>query len=181
MGRLPIVVFCVALLATSCGVLTNDSPPWGLDAIDMPDSVEEVQAAISAFPDEIDGRIRSGGAVLGGSAGVMYGEEGIFWIVQVQPTEQIEMLGMPGVSTPTDWLEFVGSGRAGGALEERALSGSLLWVTRTEEWETAPGQMGTAYVLDWAQSGGDFAFFIQAGSEAGRRALVDAFITAAGG
>jgi hypothetical protein len=147
----------------------------------MPDTVEEVQATISAFPDVIDGRSRSGGAILGGSAGVMYGEEGIFWIVQVQPTEQIEMLGMSGVNTPSDWLEYVGSGRAGGALEERALSGSLLWVARTDEWETAPGQMRTAYLLDWAEAGGDFAFFVQAGSEAGRRALVDAFITAAGG
>jgi hypothetical protein len=166
----------------SCGGdASTDLPPWGLDTIDMPDSVEEVQATIAALPDEIDGRIRSGGAVLGGSAGVMYGEEGIFWIVQVQPTEQIEMLGMPGVSTPTDWLESVGSGRAGGVLEETALSGSLLWVTRTDEWETAPGQMDTAYLLDWAQPGGDFTFFIQAGSGAGRVALVDAFITAAGG
>ncbi len=181
MRRLPILVFCMALLVMSCGVLTNDSPPWGLDTIDMPDTVEEVQATISGFPDEIDGLSRSGGAILGGSAGVMYGEEGIFWIVQVQPTEQIEMLGMAGVNTPTDWLEFVGSGRAGGVLEETALSGSLLWVTRTDEWETAPGQMGTAYLLDWAQPGGDFTFFIQAGSEAGREALVDAFITAAGG
>ena len=147
----------------------------------MPDSVEEVQAAISAFPEEIDGRIRSGGAILGGSAGVMYGEEGIFWIVQVQPIDEMEMWAPPWVNTATDWLEFVGSGRAGGALEERALSGSLLWVTRTEERETAPGQMGTAYLLDWAEVGGDFVFFVQAGSEAGRRALVDAFIAAAGG
>ena len=111
----------------------------------------------------------------------MYGEYGIFWIVQVQPTEQIEMLGMSGVNTPSDWLEYVGSGRAGGASRERALSGSLLWVARTDEWETAPGQMGTAYLLDWAQVGGDFAFFVQAGSETGRRALVDAFIIAADG
>ena len=160
--------------------LSADVPPWGLEAIDMPDSVEEVQATIAAFPEEIDGRIRSGGAVMGGSAGIMYGEQGIFWIVQIQPTDQIEMLGIPGVNTPTDWVKNVGSGWSGGTLEERALTGSLLWVTRTDEWETAPGQMGTAYTLDWAEAGGDFTFFIQAGSEAGRRALVDAFITAAG-
>lgn len=180
MRRLPILGVCMALLAMSCtgdSDEVSNSHPWGLDTIGMPDTEEEVQATISAFPDEIEGLARSGGSVFG----VMYGESGIFWIVQAQPTEQIEMLGMPGVSTPTDWLEFVGSGRAGGALEERALTGSLLWVTRTDEWETAPGQMGTAYVLDWAQSGGDFAFFVQAGSEEGRRALVEAFVTAAGG
>ena len=183
MGRLPVLCLCLALLAGSCGGdASTDEPPWGLDAIDMPDTVEEVQAAISALPGEIDGLSRSGGGILGGSAGVMYGESGIFWIVQVQPTEQIEMLGMPGVNTPTDWLESVGSGKSvDRSIEERALTGGLLWVASSSEWETAPGQMGTAYLLDWAQPGGDFAFFIQAGSEAGRIALVEAFITAAGG
>ncbi len=95
------------------GARPQTFPPWGLDAIDMPDSVEGVQATIAAFPEQIDGRTRSGGAVMGGSAGIMYGEQGIFWIVQIQPTDQIEMLGIPGVNTPTDWVKNVGSGWAG--------------------------------------------------------------------
>ena len=47
--------------------------------------------------------------------------------------------------------------------------------------EVGPGQMGTVYMMNWAQTGGDWAFYIQADSEAGRVALVKAFIGAAGG
>jgi hypothetical protein len=66
----------------------------------------------------------------------------------------------------------------GRTIEERALTGGLLWVVSHEALESAPGQAGTAYLLDWAEPGGDFVFFIQAGSEAGRFALVEAFINA---
>ena len=174
-----LIILIAALAGGACGgEELSDEPPWGLGGVDMPDTEEEVAAVMAAFPDEIDGLPRSGG----GPYGVMYGESGVFWIVQGQPSEQIGMLGMPGVETPVDWLEFVGSGRAADrTIEGRVLTGTLLWVTANAEWETAPGQMGTAYSLDWAAAGGSWVFFIQAGSEAGRQQLVEAFITTAGG
>jgi hypothetical protein len=179
MKRWTVILLIVLVAAGACGGdALSDEPPWVLDSIDMPDTEEEIAAVMAALPDEIDGLSRSGG----GTYGVMYGEPGVFWIVQGQPSEQIEMLGMPGVKTPVDWLEYVGSGRAADrTIEAQALTGDVLWVTTNAEWETAPGQMGTAYLLDWAAAGGDWVFFIQAGSEAGRTALIDAFVTAAGG
>jgi len=184
MRRLPIVVFCVALLAMSCAGDTtdelSDTPPWGLGSIDMPDTAEDVAEALAAFPDEIEGLTRSGG----GPTGVQYedlGSPGMPWVVFAQSNEQIEMMGVPGVRTAQDWLRYIGSDQMLGASEwERALTGDLLWVANNAPMEVGPGQMGTVYMLNWAETDGGWTFYIQSTSAAGRLALVRAFIAAAG-
>ena len=92
------------------------------------------------------------------------------------------MQGPPGPKTAEDWLRYIGSDQMLGASEwERALTGDLLWVANNGPMEVGPGQMGTVYMMNWAQTGGGWAFSIQATSEAGRIALVEAFVAAAGG
>lgn len=71
----------------------------------MPNTHDEVKATISALPEEIDGRGRSGGGPE--FNGVMYGESG-FWSLQAQPSEELWTFAPPGIKTPDDWLEFVG-------------------------------------------------------------------------
>ena len=107
---------------------------------------------------------------------------GMPWMVHAQPNEQIETIGMPGIRTAEDWLRYIGSDQLLGASEwERALTGDLLWVANDGPMEVGPGEMGRVYMLNWAETGGTWAFSIQATSEEGRRALVEAFITATGG
>jgi hypothetical protein len=186
MRRLPIVVFCIALLAMSCAGDTtdelSDTPPWGLASIDMPDTAEEISAVMAAFPDEIEGLTRSGG----GPTGVSYepSSPGMPWVVHAQSNERIEMENPPGLNLATaeDWLRYIGSDQMLGASEwERDLTGDLLWVANHAPMEVGPGEMGTVYLLNWAETGGTWAFYLQATSETGRRSLVNAFIAAVGG
>jgi len=94
------------------------------------------------------------------------------------------MNASPGLNLATaeDWLRYVGSDQMLGASEwERALTGDMLWVANHAPMEVGPGEMGTIYMLNWAETGGTWTFYIQATSAAGRLALVEAFIDAAGG
>jgi hypothetical protein len=134
---------------------------------------------MAAFPDEVEGLVRFGESPVG----VTYepGTPGMPWSLMALSPEQIEMQSTPAfnIASAEDWLRYIGSDQMLGASDwQRALTGDLLWVANSAPMEIGPGQMGTVYLLNWAQRDGTWAFTIQATAEEGRLALVEAFIAA---
>jgi hypothetical protein len=183
-------VLVVVLVAVSCGgddtagALLSETPPWGLTSIDMPDTEEDVIAAMAALPDEIDGRRRLRGAL----TGVSYGESRILWIVTALPGDDpVMMTGANPDPTAAEYVIDRASHGSLGTIEASAFdaSGDLVWAASNLIWEeldAPPGQQeGTAYMITWARPDGSWSFHIQADSAAGRTQLVHAFITAAAG
>ena len=184
--RIPIFLCLLLLAVTSCGGELSDEPPWGLDTIELPDREAEVAAVFAAFPDEIDGFSRWSIH----RTGVSYGEldpDGVavdpyaLGFINSLPLEQvIEMVAPLDTDwTTIEWLTWVASPTSPfPPVEASALDPSreLVWVaTREADRPEKPG----VFMVHWAKPDGSWTFSLQANSEAGRRQLVDAFLTAA--
>ena len=181
-----LIVLLLALTAGACGGAEtggalSDVPPWGLDTIEIPDTQEDVAAVFASFPAQVEGRSRSGG----GPHGAVYGESIVAWSIGATDSEDLQT-PKAGEETVAGWVTEFAS-RPGGATVQASsldLNADLLWVATRAVLQDLSEDLpvgGPIYMLFWAKPDGSWAFFLQADSEAGRKALAHAFVTAAGG
>lgn len=179
-----LIIVVAGLAAGACGGdAFSDEPPWGLDSVEMPNHEADVVAVFAAFPDEIDGRSLSGGGP--GGYWAMYGESDVAWSIGAMPSELLQN-PQPGIETPADWVTDFASMPGGATVEASAIdpTGDLVWVATSavfQDLSEDPPRGGPIYMVSWAKPNGSWAFSLQADSEAGRVALVHAFVTAVGG
>ncbi len=180
-----LTVLLLALTTGACGGAgtggeLSDVPPWGLDTVEMPDAQEDVEAVFASFLEEVEGRSRSGG----GRAAV-YGESVVPWSIGAMDSADLQTPN-PGEETAAGWVTDFASRPGGATVEASAvdLNGDLIWVASgavIQDLSEDPPVGGPIYMVSWAKPDGSWAFSLQADSEAGRKALVHAFVTAAGG
>lgn len=170
-----LIVLVAALAGGACGghQVSSDDPPWGLDGIDLPDTDEQVAAVFAALPEGIDGRITEGPqppiARTYRPTSPNPGDSPIYWQIWAENAQERPW-------TVTEWIaeQATMPQTEASSTDE---TGNLVWVASSSVAE----QQWTAYGLMWANPDGSWLFMVLADSEAGRRRLVEAFITAAGG
>lgn len=188
MRRLAVFVLAVALLPAACGdddggaAAPADEPPWGLDGVDMPATLEEIESVLDELPDEVAGLPGPGvQAGAGGGFSVRYGtgdDEGVmlvaFSIEHIAAAEGRESM------TAAEWLGILAEEM--GDLEAGSLDAEegLIWAVAGGSVETGPGTVETIYVAVWAEPDGEWVFHLTAPSPEERKALAQAFVEAAG-
>lgn len=184
LARAGVTVALMAIGATGCGggaadvTARTEEPPWGLTAVEMPADAADIDDLFAALPDVVDGRPRTQPFDERTQYSAHYGEgdeQGI--TLFAIPTEQTAELAGEAV-TPLEWLSAA-SGEMEG-VEDSVLDPDepLSWVASGGEMETGPGVMETFYVAMWGKPEGEWIFWITADSEAGRTALIHAFLDA---
>jgi hypothetical protein len=177
-----LALLVAGLAAGACGGAgtggeLSDVPPWGLDTVEMPDTQEDVEVAFASFPEEVGGRSRSGWG-----RGAVYGESVVAWSIGAMDSETLQTPN-PGEETAAGWVADFASRPGGATVEASAvdLNGDLVWVASSavmQDLSEDPPVGGPIYMLSWAKPDGSWAFSLQADSEAGRKALAHAFVTA---
>jgi hypothetical protein len=143
---------------------------WGITALDLPGTVEEIAAVFEAMPGQVAGHTRIDDP--GGEHLVDYGEDGPSLFYQGGEN----LMGMNGrETTPAEWLTLVaGSGELD--IIGSDLESDLVWVHGFTEADDE-----TEYLLMCGDADGDALFVLTAGSEEDLDALAEAFVETAGG
>jgi hypothetical protein len=188
MRHIQVFLCLLVLVATACG--DNESsagPPWGLDAIEMPDSEAGVLAVFAAFPDEIDGFSRWTTDVASAHYGglgpdrVAIDPYALGFIGSASLEQVARLMKQPDTDwTTIEWLTWVASP----ASPLPPVEASDLDPTRKLVWvatqESGPPAERDTFMAHWARPDGSWVFSLQANTEAGRRRLDEPFVMAAG-
>jgi hypothetical protein len=190
--RFRILLTLVVLLAGSCSDDAADEtttttatttttlapsigPPWGLDAIAMPDTAGAVELWFGALPEEISGAQRTlmAGRVAGGIEAEYLQPAGVLGSVRATPMEGVNSAS-GGDFSPIDWLGMMSSDVD---IEDSDLDpeADFAWFAGRTEADGAP-----AYIVAWGVPDAGWYFDIVSGTADGREALAAAFIEAAG-
>lgn len=146
--------------------------PWGLDAIEMPDSEEAVAAVFAALPGELGGSPRSDvSGRFEGSLAVEYGGE--MRTIRATPVAAVAPADDSGM-TPVEWLGLM-SGGLEGEVEGMALdpSAPLAWMASAEQVDD-----DVAYLAMWCVPDGAWYFEAIADSPDARLELIQSFVAA---
>jgi hypothetical protein len=179
--RLATIAVCaLALLGVSCGSYGDDptppatDPPWGLDAIDLPDDPAAVEVVLAAFPQELDGLERSDVS----PTRVSFGDGSTFLRAIDLAEAQVE--GFPG--TAAGYLDLLaGSGEVEVETEVTSADADLVYLVSTNSVQDAPdAEPRTTYDAAWGATDGGWLFVSSAASPEERDALAGAFVAAVG-
>jgi hypothetical protein len=178
--RLATIALCAfALVAVSCGSYGEEparpatDPPWGLDAIDLPNDPGAVEGVLAALPQGLDGLPRSDVS----PTQVSYGDGSTF--VRAIDLAEAEAEGFPG--TAAGYLDLLaGSGEVEVENEVTSADADFVYLVSTNSVQDAPdAEPRTTYDAAWGTADGGWLFVSSAGSAEEREALAAAFVAAA--
>jgi hypothetical protein len=179
--RLATIALCTfALVGVSCGSYDDDptppatDPPWGVDAIDLPDDPTAVEDVLAAFPGELEGLERSDVS----PTQVSYGDGSTF--VRAIDLAEAEAEGFPG--TAAEYLDLLaGSGEVEVEADVTSADAGFVYLVSTNSVQDAPdAEPRTTYDAAWGAADGGWLFASSAGSPEERAALATAFVAAVG-
>jgi hypothetical protein len=150
----------------------TSEPPWELDAIDHPDTAEEVMTTLDAMPAEIEGvqaEMRDGQAVI-------YGDDDSSFGINVLPLSDIRDFSGDPDATTTDFLSVLVDSGELEAVEYQDIDDEGIAVLAA----TSRGNGILRYTASWTDPGGEWLFSLTANTPETRTQLVQAYIAAAG-
>lgn len=163
---LAVLALVIAGAACGSGGGGSDGPPWGLDAIGLPDDVASVEAVFATMPDHVAGLDR----VEARPNMADYEGDALVTVMRLgTPTEDMT------ATTALEELRLLSQAAKAGEIEMEVeeLEGALVYIV----FNTL-GNGRHVYLASWGAPDSEFVFGVKAASPDERTALVQAFVEA---